>query len=85
MDEGGNGIVGGGRPVAATLAKFLLSDSSLTAQDILMDLKGEKSLAILALLPADVLLLVLLLGWFSDVGDDEANGGKSDFLSCWVC
>ncbi len=86
MDEGGIGIVGGGRPEAATRAKFLFSDSSLTAQDILIDLNGEKSLAILALLPA---VLLALLGWLSEVGDDDVNGEYSDFFSdcddCGVC
>ena len=78
MDDGGIGIVGGGSPEAATRAKFLFSASSLTAQDILMDLNGEKSLAILALLPAT---LLALLGWLSDVGDAELKGEYSDILS----
>jgi hypothetical protein len=50
----------------------------LTAQDILIDLKGEKSLAICALLPAT---LLALLGWLSEVGDVELNGEYSDFFS----
>ena len=78
MDDGGIGIVGGGSPEAATRATFLFSASSLTAQDILMDLNGEKSLAILALLPAT---LLALLGWLSDVGDAELKGEYSDILS----
>ena len=64
MLDGGRGILGGGSPDAAALAKFLFSVSSLTPpQDILKVLKGEKSLAILA-----------PLGWDSAVGDWDVNG-----------